>query len=102
MPMSRSRLERSGVLGGPDGDVPARSVIEEQDRLIAERTRSAHRREVKYSCPGREKHASRRRQKKPTTPSDHSDPRLHRISDGLRGAIEGCDARFYGKRFLKT
>jgi len=28
----------SGVLGSLDGDAPARAVIEEQDRLIAERS----------------------------------------------------------------
>jgi hypothetical protein len=26
------------ILGGPDGDAPARSVIEEQDQLIAEKS----------------------------------------------------------------
>ena len=30
----------TGVLGGPDGDAPARGVIEEQDRLIAEKSGS--------------------------------------------------------------
>jgi len=34
---SNRRVPR-GVLGGPDGDAPARAVIEEQDRLIAEKS----------------------------------------------------------------
>jgi hypothetical protein len=29
---------RSDVLGGLDGDAPARAIIEEQDRLIAEKS----------------------------------------------------------------
>jgi hypothetical protein len=33
-----NRRVPSGVLGGLDGDAPARAVIEEQDRLIAERS----------------------------------------------------------------
>ena len=33
-----NRRVPSEVLGGHDGDAPARSVIEEQDRLIAERS----------------------------------------------------------------
>jgi hypothetical protein len=28
----------SRILGGPDGDAPARAVIEEQDRLVAEKS----------------------------------------------------------------
>ena len=35
-----NRRVPSGVLGGPDGDAPARAVIEEQDRLIAEKSGS--------------------------------------------------------------
>jgi hypothetical protein len=45
-----NRRVPSGVLGGLDGDAPARAVIEEQDRLIAEKAgtpalavRSVHR-----------------------------------------------------------
>jgi hypothetical protein len=34
---SNRRVPRE-VLGGPDGDAPARSVIEEQDQLIAEKS----------------------------------------------------------------
>ena len=34
---SNRRVPR-GVLGGPDGDAPARAVIAEQDRLIAEKS----------------------------------------------------------------
>lgn len=33
-----NRRVPSGVLGGLDGDAPARAVIEEQDRLIAEKS----------------------------------------------------------------
>jgi hypothetical protein len=33
-----NRRVPSEILGGIDGDAPARSVIEEQDRLIAERS----------------------------------------------------------------
>jgi hypothetical protein len=33
-----NRRVPSEVLGGLDGDAPARAVIEEQDRLIAERS----------------------------------------------------------------
>src|ERR1700756_1983534 len=33
-----NRRVPSGILGGPDGDAPARAVIEEQDRLIAEKS----------------------------------------------------------------
>ncbi len=33
-----NRRVPSGILGGLDGDAPARTVIEEQDRLIAERS----------------------------------------------------------------
>ena len=33
-----NRRVPSGILGGLDGDAPARAVIEEQDRLIAERS----------------------------------------------------------------
>jgi hypothetical protein len=33
-----NRRVPSDVLGGPDGDAAARAVIEEQDRLIAERS----------------------------------------------------------------
>ena len=33
-----NRRVPSDVLGGPDGDGPARTVIEEQDRVIAERS----------------------------------------------------------------
>jgi hypothetical protein len=33
-----NRRVPSELLGGPDGDAPARTVIEEQDRLIAERS----------------------------------------------------------------
>ena len=33
-----NRRVPSGILGGLDGDVPARAVIEEQDRLIAEKS----------------------------------------------------------------
>jgi hypothetical protein len=33
-----NRRVPSGVLGGVDGDAPARAVIEEQDRLIAEKS----------------------------------------------------------------
>ena len=33
-----NRRVPSGVLIGPDGDAPARAVIEEQDRLIAEKS----------------------------------------------------------------
>jgi len=35
-----NRRVPSGLLGGPDGDAPARAVIEEQDRLIAEKSGS--------------------------------------------------------------
>ena len=35
-----NRRVPSEVLGGQDGDAPARSVIEEQDRLIAEKSGS--------------------------------------------------------------
>jgi len=35
-----NRRVPSGVLGGHDGDAPARAVIEEQDRLIAEKSGS--------------------------------------------------------------
>jgi hypothetical protein len=34
---SNRRVPRE-VLGGPEGDAPARAVIEEQDRLIAEKS----------------------------------------------------------------
>lgn len=37
-PASDCRRVPSGVLGGLDGDAPARAVIEEQDRLIAEKS----------------------------------------------------------------
>jgi len=33
-----NRRVPSGVLGGLDGDAPARAVIEERDRLIAEKS----------------------------------------------------------------
>jgi hypothetical protein len=33
-----NRRVPSELLGGPDGDAPARAVIEEQDRLIAEKS----------------------------------------------------------------
>ena len=33
-----NRRVPSGILGGLDGDAPARAVIEEQDRLIAEKS----------------------------------------------------------------
>jgi hypothetical protein len=33
-----NRRVPSEVLGGPDGDAPARAIIEEQDRLIAEKS----------------------------------------------------------------
>jgi hypothetical protein len=33
-----NRKVPSGVLGGLDGDEPARAIIEEQDRLIAEKS----------------------------------------------------------------
>ena len=33
-----NRRVPSGILGGLDGDVPARAVIEEQDRLIAQKS----------------------------------------------------------------
>jgi hypothetical protein len=33
-----NRRVPSGVLGGLDGDAPARGIIEEQDRLIAEKS----------------------------------------------------------------
>jgi len=33
-----NRRVPSGILGGLDGDAPARTVIEEQDRLIAEKS----------------------------------------------------------------
>jgi hypothetical protein len=35
-----NRRVPSGILDGPDGDAPARAVIEEQDRLIAEKSGS--------------------------------------------------------------
>ena len=36
-----NRRVPSGVLGGLDGDAPARAIIEEQDRLIAEKSGTA-------------------------------------------------------------
>src|SRR5437764_11859071 len=33
-----NRRVPSRILGGPDGDAPARAVIEEQDRLVAEKS----------------------------------------------------------------
>jgi hypothetical protein len=36
-----NRRVPSGVLGGPDGDAAARAVIEEQDRIIAEKSGTA-------------------------------------------------------------
>ena len=50
-----NRRVPSGVLGGLDGDAPARAVIEEQDRLIADKSGTP--------CPSREKHTSIPRQK---------------------------------------
>ena len=48
-----NRRVPSRILGGPDGDAPARAVIEEQDRLVAE----------KSGTPAGEKHISIQHQK---------------------------------------
>jgi hypothetical protein len=68
-----NRRVPSQVLGGLDGDAPARAIIEEQDRLIAEWSGTP-------AIAVKSMHRSG--SKKPTRPCDRRDTRQHRIDDG--------------------
>ena len=78
-----NRRVPSEVLGGLDGDAPARAVIEEQDRLIAEKSGT--------SGPCREKHSSIRQQKS----------RRGRATAAVRFSIGSMTARAIENRDLQ-